>query len=124
MSRRSAFLLVGTFLLGGFLVACSTKWASKLVPQAHAQTLAQPATENKCNIFYFEAESLRGLYTRLDEWQKHNQKRFLSLSIHQDNGSFRCIALTNPMEVVITNESGVDKARISGGRLFVFTNPG
>jgi|GEM_PF-1432146 len=71
------------------------------------------ATDNKRNILYFEAESLRGLYTRLDEWQETSQKRFHSLSIHQDNGAFCCIALTNPTEVVITSADSCNHAAVS-----------
>ncbi len=56
---------------------------------------------NKHNLVYFEHESMRGLYELMDEWQLANEKRLLSTSIHQDNGKFCCIALTNPMEVTI-----------------------
>ena len=61
---------------------------------------------NKHNLVYFEHESMFGLYELMDEWQLTNEKRLLSTSIHQDNGRFCCIALTNPMEVTIVAPSG------------------
>ena len=61
---------------------------------------------NKHNLVYFEHESMFGLYKLMDEWQLTNEKRLLSTSIHQDNGRFCCIALTNPMEVTLVSRSG------------------
>ena len=57
--------------------------------------------ENKHNLFYFENDLMIGLYHDMEKWQQNNNKRFLSVSIQQDNGKFCCIALTNPSEVVI-----------------------
>jgi hypothetical protein len=59
------------------------------------------ADDNKQNLQYFSALSMRQLYDRMQAWQQANKKRFLSASIHQDGGEFCCIALTNPTEVVI-----------------------
>lgn len=76
--------------------------------------------DNKRNILYFEAESLRELHACLDGWQVRNQKRFHSLSVHQDNGIFCCIALTNPTEVVITSADGQRHADVrESGSLWV-----
>jgi hypothetical protein len=58
--------------------------------------------ENKRNLVYFESASMRGLYDSMDEWQNTHQKRLLSVSIQQDGGNYCCIALTNPMEVILT----------------------
>jgi hypothetical protein len=71
------------------------------------------SSKNKRNILYFESSSMRKLYKRLREWQKKNNKRFLSISIHKDNGKFCCIALTNPSEVVITSLDGNSHADVS-----------
>lgn len=59
--------------------------------------------ENKQNLQYFAAASMRKLYDQMQAWQRTNKKRFLSASIHQDGGEFCCIALTNPTEVVLAN---------------------
>ena len=69
--------------------------------------------ENKHNILYFENSSMRGLYETMETWQNANHKRLLSMSVQQDGGNFCCIALTNPTEVVITNEYGNNHAGIS-----------
>ena len=61
---------------------------------------------NKRNIHFFESTSMKGLYQTLDEWQVQNEKRFLSLNIEKDGEDFTCIALTNPSEVILTNEDG------------------
>lgn len=78
--------------------------------------------DNKHNLLYFENESMRGLYEDIEAWQNVNRKRLLSVSIQADRGKFCCIALTNPSEVVITDRSGHDYARISGGKLWVDAN--
>lgn len=70
------------------------------------------SNRNKRNLLYFESSSMRKLYKRLRKWQKKNNKRFLSMSIHKDSGKFCCVALTNPSEVVITNEFGNKYATI------------
>ena len=66
------------------------------------------------HLLYFESSSMRGLYDCMETWQTTNQKRLLSISIQQDGGSFCCIALTNPTEVVITNTKG-DEINVSDG---------
>ncbi len=68
------------------------------------------AENNKHNILYFEGQSMRELHSNMDEWQKKNEKRFLSMSVNKDGDSFGCIALTNPSEVVIL---GTDKTNRS-----------
>lgn len=76
--------------------------------------------ENKRNLQYFEASSMRELYDCMQAWQEANQKRFLSVSVQEDRGKFCCIALTNPSEVVITNSNGSRYATIdSNGNLDV-----
>jgi len=56
---------------------------------------------NKNNLHFFAADSMRDMHRQLTKWQAENQKRFLSLEIQQDEGQFCCLALTNPTEVVI-----------------------
>ena len=74
--------------------------------------------DNKHNLLYFEAESVRGLFEQMAEWQSENRKRFLSVSIHPDqHGLFSCLALTNPMEVVIECGSGHSQALVAGSAL-------
>ena len=58
---------------------------------------------------------MHGLYTCMDEWQQVNNRRLLSISVQQDSGNYCCIALTNPMEVVITSADGKTHARVNGG---------
>jgi len=69
------------------------------------------AEDNKRNLHWFEAPSMRELYTSLDEWQTQHRKRFASLSVQQDGSTFCCIAVTNPTEVIIVDgeySGGVD----------------
>ncbi|GAB0106867.1 hypothetical protein JMUB6875_58570 [Nocardia sp. JMUB6875] len=68
---------------------------------------------NKHNLVYFENPSMRGLYAAIDEWQRTNNHRFLSLTVHPDAGNFCCIALTNPAEVVITSVDGHNHAAVN-----------
>ncbi len=75
---------------------------------------------NKRNILYFESNSMKDLHDNMNEWQVENKKRFLSLSINEDQGKYCCIALTNPTEVVIVN-GGKRAARVYKGNLFVKT---
>lgn len=76
--------------------------------------------ENKRNLQFFEASSMRELYDCMQAWQDANQKRLLSVSIQKDEGKFCCIALTNPSEVVITNYGGSRYAEITNhGYLYV-----
>ena len=63
------------------------------------------ADNNKHNILYFEGSSMRVLHNTMDEWQKENEKRFLSMSVNKDGETYCCIALTNPSEVVIVSGS-------------------
>jgi hypothetical protein len=55
----------------------------------------------------------------LESWQETNNKRFLSMNIHQDRGDFCCIALTNPTEVIITSRDGGQCTSVTGGMLWV-----
>ena len=76
--------------------------------------------ENKRNLQFFEACSMRELYDRMQAWQDTNHKRLLSISIQEDRGNFCCIALTNPSEVVITGSDGSHHARVDdNGKLCV-----
>lgn len=68
---------------------------------------------NKCNILYFESSSMNELYQSIQSWQNENQKRLLSISIQKDGNNFCCIALTNPTEVVITDEDGKNHAKVT-----------
>jgi uncharacterized HAD superfamily protein len=77
------------------------------------------SSKNKRNILYFESSSMRKLYKRLQKWQKKNNKRFLSISIHKDNGKLCCVALTNPSEVVIANGGRLNEAAVIDGALRV-----
>ena len=75
--------------------------------------------DNKRNLHYFEAPSMRELYASLDAWQVEHRKRLLSLNVERDGDGFCCIALTNPTEVIIMDgvrSGGVD---VSGGALRV-----
>ena len=60
---------------------------------------------NKRNILFFEASTMKELHSNMDDWQKDNKKRFLSMSVNKDGDSFSCIALTNPSEVIIVDGS-------------------
>jgi hypothetical protein len=75
--------------------------------------------ENKRNLRFFEASSMRELYDYMRNWQDANQTRLLSISIQEDGGKFCCIALTNPTEVVITSHNGYDHAMVYQGQLSV-----
>jgi hypothetical protein len=75
------------------------------------------ADMNKRNLVYFENPSMRGLYACMDEWQQANNRRFHSMSIQRDEGSYCCIALTNPTEVVITSADGKNHAMVGSSSL-------
>jgi len=75
--------------------------------------------QNKNNLLFFEADSMKNLFDCLTKWQKENKKRLLSINVQQENNTFCCIALTNPTEVIICNGNGTDQARVSGGILWV-----
>jgi len=62
---------------------------------------------------------MRELYDCMHAWQVTNQKRLLSVSIQEDGGKFCCIALTNPMEVAITDYGGNNRVRVDNGCLWV-----
>lgn len=62
--------------------------------------------DNKQNLHYFEAASMRGLFEQLERWQNETRKRLLSTSIHHDRDRYCCIALTNPAEVMLVDVSG------------------
>lgn len=67
--------------------------------------------DNKHNLHYFEASSMRELFASMQEWQNQNKKRLLSLNVEKDADKFCCIALTNPTEVIILDRyrsGGVD----------------
>lgn len=61
---------------------------------------------NKRNLLYFQSNSMKELYSEMNEWQESNQKRLLSTSIERDGDNFCCIALTNPTEVTLVSSSG------------------
>ena len=47
---------------------------------------------------------MKDLHNNMDEWQKDNEKRFLSVSVNKDGYNYCRIPLTNPSEVTITND--------------------
>lgn len=76
--------------------------------------------DNKHNILFFEGASMRELHATMEGWQNANKKRFLSMSIQKEGEGFCCIALTNPIEVVIVNQFGGTSAWVtSAGSLAV-----
>lgn len=75
------------------------------------------ADDNKRNLHYFEAPSMRQLYEQMEAWQVEHQQRFLSLSVAKDVANYCCIALTNPTEVAIMDSPF--GARVIGGSLQV-----
>lgn len=82
------------------------------------------ANENKSNLRFFEAQSMRELYDGMRKWEDAENVRLLSVNIHQDSGKFCCIALTSPTEVVITSADGKRHANVSAenGSLCVMTD--
>ena len=80
------------------------------------------AEDNSRNLLYFESETMRGLFEVMDAWQKEHGKRLLSTQVQQDRGRFCCIALTNPMEVVIVSGGPLRSvASVYNGQLSVTT---
>jgi len=78
--------------------------------------------DNKLNMLFFDSPSFRGLYTKMDEWQKTNRKRFQSLAIQREGDTYCCIALTNPSEVIIVTGRGNSQAEVTyAGKLRVET---
>ena len=73
--------------------------------------------DNTRNLHYFEAPSMRKLFTKLEEWQAENQQRLLSVSVLNDQGVFCCIALTTPSEVIIVDGSQAGGARVTQSHL-------
>ena len=72
----------------------------------HRQLKRGEDMNNKENLQYFEATSMKGLFNNMKDWQVKNKKRLLSTNIQQEGGMFTCIALTNPTEVVLCNKFG------------------
>jgi hypothetical protein len=77
--------------------------------------------DNKHNLLYFEADTMRDLFEDMERWQRENRKRLLSASIERDQTRFCCIALTNPMETVIVDGRTPNQASVSAGALQVFS---
>jgi hypothetical protein len=73
--------------------------------------------DNSHNLLYFEGASMRELFDRMDDRQKTHRKRLLSTHVERDAGMFCCIALTNPMEVIIIDGGGGDRAQVYEGSL-------
>ena len=59
--------------------------------------------DNKRNLLYFEAPSMRELFAKMDAWQAEHRKRLQSVSVQPDGGVFAAIALSNPSEVIIVD---------------------
>jgi hypothetical protein len=78
---------------------------------------------NRRNLQVFEAASMRELYDIMRTWQQENHKSLLSVCIQSDRGMFCCIALTNPIQVVITDEDGEEHAIVNDGALEVSAGP-
>mgnify|MGYP001347658671 CR=1 FL=1 len=72
----------------------------------HRQLKRGEDMNNKENLQYFEATSMKGLFNNMKDWQVKNKKRLLSTNIQQEGDIFTCIALTNPTEVVLCDEQG------------------
>ncbi|WP_405490678.1 hypothetical protein [Nocardia sp. NBC_00511] len=68
---------------------------------------------NSSNLAYFEHTSMQGLYAVMEEWQQASGQRLLSVSIQPDGGKYCAIALTNPVEVVITSVDGHHHAAVN-----------
>ena len=73
--------------------------------------------DNKRNLLFFEAPTMRALYTEMDEWQAKHRKRLQSVSIQPDGDGFAAIALSNPTEVIIVNGYGKGGAAVGGNVL-------
>jgi hypothetical protein len=74
------------------------------------------------NLLYFESDSMRGLYEAMDSWQIASGKRRLTTNVQRDGAKFCCIALTNPMEVVIcSGHDRPEQAAVLNGKLWVTT---
>ena len=75
--------------------------------------------ENKKNLLYFEASSIKGLHKVIEEWQNENQKRLLSFAVEKDGDMYCCLGLSNPTEVMVVNRS--NEPCYYAGRLHVST---
>lgn len=76
--------------------------------------------DNSQNLLYFEADSMKELYQKMEDWQKTKGKRLLSTNIQPDGELFCCIALSNPSEVIIVDGHGrAQKAEVVSGALKV-----
>ena len=62
--------------------------------------------ENKKNLLYFEASTMRGLYEVIEKWQNENKKRLLSFAVEKDGNMYCCLGLSNPTEVTIVDKDG------------------
>ena len=69
--------------------------------------------DNKHNLQYFEAPSMRELFDQMETWQYEQGKRLLSLNVAKDADEFCCIALTNPTEVIIMDGSNSGGAEVT-----------
>ena len=78
------------------------------------------SVDNKRNLLFFEAPTMRELFAAMDEWQATNRKRLQSVSVQPDGDAFACIALSNPTEVCIVDITG-SEAFVNDGRLCVET---
>ena len=78
--------------------------------------------DNKRNLLYFEAPSMRALFAEMDEWQAKHRKRLQSVSVQPDGGAFAAIALSNPTEVIIVNGYGSGGVAVGGNVLAAGTD--
>ena len=62
--------------------------------------------ENKKNLLYFEASTMKELHKTIEEWQNENQKRLLSFAVEKDGDMYCCLGLSNPTEVMVVNQRG------------------
>ena len=76
--------------------------------------------ENKKNLLYFEASSMKKLHKVIEDWQNDKEKRLLSLAVEKDGDMYCCLGLSNPTEVTIVNPEGHSCHR--NGRVQVTTN--
>ena len=75
--------------------------------------------DNKRNLQYFEASSMRELFDAMQVWQAENKQRFLSLSVEREENTVCCIALTNPSEVIIVDGSEMEGVEVFNRMLSV-----
>lgn len=76
--------------------------------------------DNKRNLLFFEASSMKELFGAIQAWQHDNKKRFLSLTTERDGARFCCIAVTNPTEVIIVDGSSDGGVDVSSKALQVY----